>query len=199
MVLARLLFSSASHSPPLPFPPFSFVRYLFLFNFIPPSPCSIPVSFVLLLLLLVRSIKVYALPSTRLASPSHLFSHFFFSLSPPDISSSTNRKARQLRFSQSSFPLLCREHQLFYGERTRMHLGACTSTPTDTPKNWLYTCTATHTRTHARTPCTREILRQRIIHAHTRASTSHTSSRACIYAQLATQTPTFTVFVPFSE
>lgn len=124
----------------------SFVIFFFLISF--HLPCSIPVSFVLLLL--VRSIKVYALPSTRLASPSHLSSHFFFFFfSPPDISSSTNRKARQLRFSQSSFPLLCREHQLFYGERTRMRLGACTSTPTDTPKNWLYTCTHTHARTHA--------------------------------------------------
>lgn len=43
-----------------------------------------------------------------MASPSHLSPLFFFPSSPPDISSSTNRKARQLRFSQSSFPLLCR-------------------------------------------------------------------------------------------
>lgn len=184
MVLARLLFSSA-HSPPLPFPPFSFVRYLFLFNFIPPSvfdprvfrppPPPPPRSF-------HKSLRS-AIHAVGLSFPPLLSLFFFFS--PPDISSSTNRKARQLRFSQSSFPLLCREHQLFYGERTRMRLGACTSTPTDTPKNWLYTCTATHThaRTHACTPrshlaCTRGILRQRII--HTRASTIHTSSRARI-------------------
>lgn len=49
-----------------------------------------------------------------------------------DISSSANRKTRQLHFSQSSFSAVLRAPTLRKGERTRTHLGACRSTPTET-------------------------------------------------------------------
>lgn len=74
------------------------------------------------------------------------------------------------------------ERQLFYGERAQMHLGACTSTPTDTRKNWLYTCTAAHSEIVSRV-YTGFCVNVWYTHVYSTLSTIHTSSRACTYTR----------------
>lgn len=169
----------------------SFVIFFFLISF--HLPCSIPVSFVLLLL--VRSIKVYALPSTRLASPSHLSSHFFFFFSPLPIFprlligrpvNCAFHKALSRCFAESTSFSMAKEHGCV-SAHARLRL----------PTHRKTGCIRAHTHTHAHTHteiASRVYTRDSAstYNTYSRLHDPHEFSRAYIGTaeQLATQTPT---------
>lgn len=193
MVLARLLFSSA-HSPPLPFPPFSFVRYLFLFNFIPPSVFDPrvfrpppPRSF-------HKSLRS-AIHAVGLSFPPLLSLFFFFSPLPifPRllIGRPVNcafHKALSRCFAESTSFSMAKEHGCV-SAHARLRL------PTHRKTGCIRAPPHTHTHAHTHTEIASRVYTRdsaSTYNTYSRLHDPHEFSRAYIGTaeQLATQTPT---------